>query len=86
MSDQFEASIEEAYERGVEAGRLDAVPPGTEPMKWCDTHDCYWEPGQQFCWLLKSWYRWMPAKDSHTELCVLEDPVGHWVTVKEETA
>ena len=84
MNDQFEASIEEAYERGVEAGRLDAVPPNTEPMLWCDQHNQRWLSGED---------------DEAGSLCIegefvysfgrltcrLEDPVRHWVTVKEGT-
>ena len=75
MSDQLEASIEEAYARGVEAGRLDAVPPGTEPMKWCEIHDSRWDNGG----CLNGWVNQDPTR------CRLEDPVGHWVTVKEGT-
>ena len=75
MSDQFEASIEEAYERGVEAGRLDAVPPGTEPLPWCEPHNAEWvrETG-----CLSGW--------ADLDRCWREVKVAHWVTVKEETA
>ena len=84
MSDQFEASIEEAYERGVEAGRLDAVPPNTEPMKWCSRHNSQWlgidETGSyRRCRFSKN------LRPLRVTTCVLEDPVGHWVTVKEGT-
>ncbi len=73
MSDQFEASIEEAYERGVEAGRLDAVPPGMEPMKWCEAHDSAWIGGGGFSCRISVVGNWRSR-------CQLEDPVRHWVT------
>ncbi len=78
MNDQFEASIEEAYERGVEAGRLDAVPPNTEPMRWCWLHDSQWFVSYSSCRISRI--------RGLLQVCELEDPVGHWVTVKEETA
>ncbi len=77
MSDQFRESIEEAYERGVEAGRLDAVPPNTEPMEWCGTHNMPWNMDTG---CLDGWIR------RETLRCQREVKVTHWVTVKEETA
>ena len=76
MSDQFEASIEEAYARGVEAGRLDAVPPGTEPTPWCDPHDMPMISHKTVCW--RGWVAFKNPADCHRE-----DPVRHWVTEEE---
>ncbi len=38
-SDVWDAAYEDGFERGVEVGRADAVPPGVEPMPWCEEHD-----------------------------------------------
>jgi len=76
MNDQFEASIEEAYERGVEAGRADAVPPNTEPLVWCEPHNAEWPKSMRACKMAHGW---------HYVICRREDPVAHWVTVKEGT-
>ena len=84
MSDRFRESIEEAYERGVEAGRLDAVPPGTEPMKWCETHNSQWRVSFSDYKLAMKCY-FSLAYGNNGKVCELEDPVRHWVTVKEET-
>ncbi len=72
MNDQFEASIEEAYERGVEVGRLDAVPPGVEPMPWCEVHNSRWD-GSGGC--LNGWVNQDPTR------CRREVKVKHWRTV-----
>ncbi len=79
-SDVWDAAYEDGFERGVEAGRLDAVPPETVAMKWCHTHQSEWvgatepTPYRQCRW----------SKTQHPlELvsCELEHPVKHWRTV-----
>ncbi len=77
-SDVWDAAYEDGFERGLEEGRADAVPPGVEPMPWCEPHDMPTWPRRAFCFI--GW-----STKSEEGKCVLEAKVAHWVTVKETT-
>lgn len=69
----FEASIEEAYERGVKAGRDDAIPPGVIAMPWCEHHNSLYLKGAFRC-VAAGWARLDGLS------CRREAKVTHWVT------
>ncbi len=79
-SDVWDAAYEDGFERGVEVGRADAVPPDVEPLPWCELHDIPWLSDRAGHSL-----RRIPQRGAAVKDCVLEDPVAHWVTAKETT-
>jgi len=50
------------------------------PLKWCLLHDMPWLSDRGDHSL-----RRIPRRGAAVKDCVLEDPVAHWVTVKETT-
>ncbi len=74
-SDVWDAAYEDGFERGVEAGRLDAVPPDVEPMPWCGEHDEEWAREDDN--ITGCFHRSIFAVGT---ACRREDPVKHWRT------